>query len=80
MHSLLDREVDAQLAGIEGWRDDHVRHRLPIIRSGEVGRRSPRLVMAFCSRRARTPERAAARLAHRVWGIGLSHNSATTSS
>jgi hypothetical protein len=37
----------------------------------KVGRRSPRLVMAFSSRRARTPERAAARLAHRVWSIGL---------
>ncbi len=57
MHPLLeDREVGAQLAGSEGWRNDHVRHRLRIIRSGEVGRRSPRLVMAFCSRRARTPE------------------------
>ena len=43
--------VAAQLADIEGWRDDHFRHRLPIIRSGEVGRRSPRLVMAFCSPR-----------------------------
>jgi hypothetical protein len=59
MDSLLEeREVGAQLAGIEAWRDDHVRHRLPIVRSGEDGRRSPRLVMAFCSRRARTPERA----------------------
>jgi hypothetical protein len=57
MHPLLeDREVGVQLAGIEGWRDDHVRYCLPIIRSGEVGRRSPRLVMAVCSGRARTPE------------------------
>jgi hypothetical protein len=32
--------------------DDHVRHRLSIIRSGEVGLRSPLPVMAFCSRRA----------------------------
>jgi hypothetical protein len=57
MHSLLeDRELGAQLAGIYGWRDDHVRRRLPIIRSGEVGRRSLRPVTAFYSRRARTPE------------------------
>ncbi|MEX2103647.1 MAG: hypothetical protein WD805_06750, partial [Gaiellaceae bacterium] len=48
MHPLReDREVGAQLARIERWRDDHFRHRLPIIRSGEVGRPSPRLVMAF---------------------------------
>ena len=34
MHSLLeDREVGP--AGSEGWRDDHFRRRLPIIRSGE---------------------------------------------
>jgi hypothetical protein len=60
MHSLLeDREVDAQLAGIEGWRDDFVRHRLPIIRSGEVGRRSLALswrsALAVLERRSARP-------------------------
>jgi hypothetical protein len=80
-HASSARKIgkSAPACGHEGWRDDHFRQRAPILLPGEVGGRSPRLVMAFCSRRA---ERLSARRPPLTgaWDIGLRHNSATTSS
>ena len=80
MHPLLeDREVGAQLAGSEGWRDDRFRRRPT---DHPLRRSRPEIATPCHGVLLAAPERLSARRPPLtgVWDIGLRHNSDTTSS